>query len=362
MIYIYFILFIFIWYILTINFIPNKSTCIKTFVIGVFIIAWLIIGNRDISVGIDNIMYYHIFEQVSLCSFVDMFDDELPNVPNIELGWRLLCYLISSLGGNYYIFTLFISAIFCLLCSRFVLKSYKYVSAFNYLLIVIVLIQSVYLSAFNITRQMIAVMISANAWLNLKDNQRISAICLFICAFLLHKTAIVSIAIIAIWYFRKVKNIEWITMCFILVIGIGFSQVLNYMILKDFYGNYIEFNIGSTSYVNLSAMVWLIITILSLYIITHKQIFTYYQTVIALYCFIFICFNLLSLQLNYAERIALYFSPYIALLFPIIGQKFKSISLRLFYNYSIVICYSIWFLLCTKADQYKYILNIHHDL
>lgn len=222
----------------------RKIYCQNTRVLlyTVCIVLAVIMGIRDFNVGYDTQMYGRIF---SILGRVNL----LKNVPNSVSGYwgyRLICKIIYTLGGDYHIFLLFTSAVTVAGIARFI----KYTSENYFMSIILYYISFSYLQAFNGARQCLAVSLCVNAYVELERNKYLRSIILCIIACSVHNTAIIMFIIYAIkfvhWNYKKlilyITGIVVICMCLDLIINLFLFLFPRYAMI---YASYLAGNVST---------------------------------------------------------------------------------------------------------------------
>lgn len=352
MVYSVFIIFVlFIGLIIKINSIKFEYSFIyasRQYFFIILFIAWLIMGLRANSVGRDTEVYAQYFELYHDKTFGQLWRGE------IEPGWSFLAWVINNIGGSYLFFQLVFSAIFISASYKFLTYIVKLYHIKYYITIAIVFISSTYLLSFNIARQMMAVVLILNAWICYTKKDRFKTIFFCIAAVSFHYTSIIGVCIIVLWSMLKYKYIG--IFCFGALIGLylGFKLIIQILVSLNLYVNYVNNAFGSFQEANLSKIVWFIVAIHGIYIILKQKTFSSKEIFVAINCLIWVFTNILSSEINYFERLGLYFLPFVCLIYPCVGSSFKNKSIRFIYFSGVSAMYSAWFMLGAQSEQYKY--------
>lgn len=190
----------------------------KILLILSFIILFILLGFKDLTVGTDSMVYANMFEEFKTGIFIN----------SVEPAWMLFNKIVSFCGGDFYTI-IWISAIFILFPIYLGISKYSPYPLFS---IFIYITFYYYFYGFNITRQCIAqsFIFLSFCYLSFERNifkQNKIVYLYFVLAVLFHYTALIYIFILGIIYYVKNKNTK---MIFILalsfIIGIGFNSII----------------------------------------------------------------------------------------------------------------------------------------
>lgn len=356
MVYYFLIIFTVIWGVLckvySTRRLITKKTSIKLFLIPVFTLAFLIMGFRGIRVGTDTISYYRIFNSFHVLSFKEAKTED------IEYLWALLCWLVNQFVNSFVVFQLLISGLFCFLTARFI-YSMCYLLKKDYTLVMtVVIFTMIYIHSFNIIRQLLAVMFVVTSWDFYRLKKYALSIIFFCAGILIHTSAIVGVILLALWKLRSWRFYIPFCLSMVVLCYIFFNVITDYLINLHFYVKYANNSFNKYLEANFSKIVWLIIAIFSFYILIRKKHFSSFDIFAAICCIIYVLTNLLGSKINYFERMGFYFLPFVAVLYPIIGNSIRSKSIKIVYYSGLITMYSIWFILSSRSEQYIYSLSI----
>lgn len=310
-------------------------------------------GLRNNSVGVDTLNYKEYFDYFSTRSFKELLSDDI----GVEIGYRFLMWITAKSGGGYLLFKIISSGIFCFFSYLFIYDASIRLRSDTSIVIAIVFLSVAYLTAFNITRQLIASMIIAYSWITFSEKHYWSTLILFLIAWGFHDSVLFAAIIYVIWFFRDVKYIGWISIIGILILQSMFYIVADYLSSLNYYSIYLSGKSEVYQEANLSRIVWVIIAIHAMVVIVFKNNFNNSANAIAIYCLIYVFINFFAEQVSYLERMGYYFYPFVCLIYPIVGLKIRNRNYRKFYFFCIVACYIIWFLLGSQSEQYVYKLS-----
>ncbi len=160
----------------------NNRPLSKIWLFSVFLLLVMIAGGRGLEVGVDTETYYSIYNHTKRFGLTY----------HIEIGWLYLNYFCSSLELDYNSFLTVVSAL-TLTPLIFVAKRYNY-NPFFVLLIYYSL--HIYTGSFNALRQYCALSYVLLAYYYISENKYIWTSIYVILAFLIHKSALISIPIL----------------------------------------------------------------------------------------------------------------------------------------------------------------------
>lgn len=319
----------------------------KLFLFCFFFIATLIMGFRGQYVGEDTAEYKNIFSYVDNKSWARIFS-EYGIFTQFEIGYAVFMKICSYVCNNYFYFQFVNSALFCLGMATFI-----YSDTDDLLMRVVIFIAcGIYLRAFDIARQAMAVMLLLNAWKCLKNKKRVCSIALYLLAVTIHSTSFVFIVVFIIEWLKKYDKFL-LAFAFIFFIFVICCEPLVSFALSFFpkYSDYLF--TGKIISPGMVMLVWLIITVLSLSVLYHKTQFTKDQKAIAIYCLIYVGANIIGIRITYFERFSYYFMPFIIMLYPMCKRNAKELCIENLYTFSVQACYFFVYLLdVIKLGQY----------
>lgn len=319
------------------------------FLIPAFIGLFFVMGFRSIFVGVDTYNYSVLFNSVAKLPLSIIISNYYTY--DVEFGFVLFLKMISIFGGNYYLFQVVISFFFCFLMYRFIRDNMKdnYITG-TFLFMSI----GIYLLAFNITRQMLAVALVANAWSELKKTNSVMCILFGFMALSIHLSSIIAIFILSIYIIRDNRKLLLIVFILILIFPFIFFDLLPFVAkYLTSYGNYFS-NTREIQEANMIKILWGIEGFMALYVIFLNKKFNSEDQFVAIMSLINVVSNVISLNFNYFERVGFYFYPFLILLFGILGNSIKDRFLNGIYYISINICFLLFFLRSASVEQYIY--------
>ena len=206
----------------------------KKFVVIVSIQMFFILALRAENLGVDLPMYQYGFNYIYNMSFSDMISSlrviqnaRLPYPMSFESGWVALNWFSSHIGFSFHAFLVLCAGINMISCGIFI---YRY-SEMPWLSFAIISSMNIYAYMFGILRQSLALSIIVIALILLDEEKKWQCFVLFLLAFLIHRTAILSFPL---FFLMKQKSIKKNTFSiavliwpiFVLVSHIIYSNVI----------------------------------------------------------------------------------------------------------------------------------------
>ena len=300
----------------------------KIFLICSFSLMLLVMGLRDISVGTDTSLYCTIFQKyASLGSINGVLKNDTTFIYAL---YNLLMSKI-SIDNNMIIFCN--SAIILILTAIFIYNNCSYVVFPTILFMEFYH----YFSAFNISRQYIAVLIMANAFYFLKNKKKWQYILINIIAIFVHNTASICLIFIPFLFIEiNLKNIN-ILIAIFSIFSIFYEKIINIFI--NIFTHY-SIYLGSQSRFLMTSgenkkiiitFIYIVIFILMRLILSKKSITSkeeknkflllYFINVFA------IIFGFISLKSMSMARMEIYFSIFAIITIPYCFEYIKRYKL-----------------------------------
>lgn len=325
----------------------QRDLCLKI----VCLVLSLVMGFRGLNVGVDTASYADLFNQISRLSFMSIISFKYQNVVSQEFGFVLSAKVSSMIIDSYYFYQILTAFVFNFLFIKF-LKD----NASSLVVAITAFIGlGVYLAAFNISRQMLAIAILANAWTYMRKGSYIKTFILFILAVSFHKTSLLFGGAFIMYYFRNYKYVYYVFAAVIGFAALKVERTLEYLVLvaPDEYFNYLD-NHKVVQTAGSVVLLWGLIVIIGMLLIVKKKIQPEIK-IVALLSLLYPFGNFLGLSFNYVERLALYFCPFVILSFDASVALFSR-NLRKPYVICTVIAFYIYFILSCSTKQYQYSL------
>ena len=320
------------------------------FVFVFFGVCALVMGLRGISVGQDTHNYYQVYNFVKKYQVDQLL--EAAELTGVEFGYVLLMKITDMIFGEYLFFQLIISFTICFGYGKFLLNEGIDLGIGG----LIFLGNDLFFASFNTTRQMLSVIILLFAWEQLNRKKYIKSILLLLCAFLIHSTAILFILLFGVYIFRKKKYLYWLAPLAMIGVAINYKFIL--YVLGNIFEKYSYILSNERTYMSLglSAVVWIVVIIVSCMVLYSPKAYTREERINALLCFVYPILSALGLFMNYFERLAFYFVPFSAPVFESVRKKSLK-KYRKLYIFALYVCFLVWFLISSTA--YPYVLYSH---
>lgn len=319
-----------------------------------FVPMTFIMGLRSVDVGIDTIEYAEIFEIVASESWNNLFEDFY--YLGIEIGYALFMKCCSCISNDYYVFQFIFSLLYCLGFGIFIKNNMQH----RFFGAILFLCFGTYLSAFNIARQMFAVMIVANSIYFLKQQKIVQAIIIMMIALTIHISSILFLIVPLCYVLQKSKLIYFVP--FLLIIGFylfeGALQLTSDLLVD--YQSYYDNTANHRTTIGFSIIIYATITLLSVIAIYFSLNQETEQRLYAIFSLMYVGFVFMGTSINYIERLGLYFTPFVLLLFEyfieFIGRKSKNKVASQIYALGITSFYIMYFCIgVARGEQYKFL-------
>ena len=324
----------------------------RIYLITWFLLAAMIMGLRSVNVGVDTLSYANHFKIISAASWSEIFGNlRFIKYNSFEIGYVCLAKLCSILVNSYSFLQFVLSFIFCFAMLSFLNENVKS----KIILTTVFLGSGLYLMAFNINRQMIAVALAALSWNYLCKGKNAKAIIMLFLASTFHLTAFVFVIAYIFYIIRKRKILFGTAIVIGVIAAINYKSVISVAqrYLGSEYTNYWG-NIKTKQTIGLSIIIFIIVLLLAMYVLFQKNKFSAIEKVYAVFSAIYVICNFIGLYFNYFERIGIYFLPFVILEIDAIAQKIKSKDIHKLYVSGVTICYSLYFLVSSSTTQYVY--------
>lgn len=331
----------------------------KMFVVLSFTIMALVLGLRGAEVGEDTQHFIDIFHYARGISWGKALTSGFDTVYNtvwgvdlsVETGYLLLNKVIGIFtdNGQWLIFT--VAALTCWLFAKFILDNCESVFLPTY----IFMCESLYMSAFNLMRQILALAIAIQAYKYIKENKIRKAILIILIAFLIHKTAIIFLILIPFGRInKKQRALKWIFVGSVVLMAS--MPILNWIVsrLVPRYAAYFTTNFWDSTLGLGSMLLMMAEVVICLYAYyrhlsdNDTEAFTAIScTAIGLAC------DVMGMQVVIFSRIALMFKVFLFFLFPFASRYFAKGS-RKYYRILVMIVLAISFFSYASSDARVY--------
>lgn len=311
-----------------------------------FILYFIAMGFRNLNIGVDTISYYIIYNRVARYDLLDIIKG---TNESIEVGYLVLMKICNLIIDSYFFFQVVVAGLFCFV-------SYKIISfsKMPIMACIVFLGTGELLIAFNITRQMLAAAIFCYGFIEMTKGHYKKTIFLYIICLLLHTTAIFAVICSVFWFLRKNKLLLYISP--ILALGLTAISATLLMIFSNLYGdvynNYLD-NHKTIQTAGLVMVLWIIEFLISCYIIWNKK-FNSTEKIMAIMPLFYVAFNIIGLKFNYAERMGIYFLPFIPLTICYFIDHLSPKLLKSGFAIGSAMCFLYYFYISTLTPQYSH--------
>ena len=345
----------------------KKSSTVALLILELTIILLpsLLGGFRNITVGTDNLNYYNFFQYTASHGLKESLGSTYFSVEvELEKGFILFMWLVSRLGDSFFYFAFTTSFVTFLL----VFEAIKYFKErYSMTIMVMMYLFIYYCPLYNYVRQGIALAIIFFAYRYVENKQFFKYVLLVLVASMLHSSAIVSIFIYVIFFFKeKIRFNKYVVLVvavvFILIV-IGPNLINNLLVQLSKVGIRSETLLKYArrfSYINqysfvpvhmLRALPQLIVStfFLKKIIGLDEQIKGYY-----ILCWVQFFFMILGCAFEPFSRISLYFNYSVFILLPAISKCQINKSARLFFNAGLTVYCVVYWMIFTVLNYYGF--------
>ena len=315
-----------------------------------FLFAALIMGLRSVQVGADTAHYEALYNRIVATKWQDIFAN-LHGIKfdTLEIGFVVFAKLSGQIVNNYYFFQLIVAIIYCFSMMFF----FKDDVDSTILLTTVFLGSGLYLTAFNLSRQMLAVAFTSLCWKSLYKGKNIQALAMIVLAVTIHVSSIVFAVAFLVYMIRKKKYLLYTAIFLGIIAAMNYEAVIRFVnVYFDVYSGYVSNNRHLLE-MRFSILLYGIILILAIYMLVAKK-FDSIERIYAAFSVAYVVCIFIGLKFNYFDRIGIYFMPFTVLLMDTVGKKIYSKDYALIYKIGVVICYTIYFLLSSNSTQYAY--------
>lgn len=300
-------LIIVIVYVLTRLIDKDKKTKNKLFLRVTFVLLFVVMASREMTVGSDTDEYLALFEKCSLYKW-----DILNMSTHFEKGYLVLNVLLSYLHISPRVFLCIMSFIFSYAVYKFIKDNSD-----NPLMSVLLFINLLFLyQSMNIMRQFLALSVILLFGFNfIKNKQLIKYVVAVLVASLFHTTALIALFIYPIYHLRYSKKIVLIAILIAIFGSILLSQI--YLPLSSLLGReayYVDM-IGEAKLGNLiSTLIFLSMYVFSLLVTAGKdrQKYSFYLYSL-LFAAVFYC---VSINMAVFSRVSQYYAIFSIIALP----------------------------------------------
>lgn len=320
------------------------------FMVFVFGFMGILMGIRGLSVGVDTEHYKSFYDIVSDMKFLDIVSNYY--VASLEVGYAAFMKMCSVVLDNYFFFQIIHGFIFAGLSAKFLLDNSENI----FISTIVFLGIGAYATAFNISRQMLAVILVANSWTYLKRRENFKAIIFVFLAAAIHVSAVIFFAAHLIYYFRNNKAIIRLIPIAIIICAVKYKQLIEFFSpFASVYRNYFR-NESVIQTAGKVWIVWIIVLLIAFWTIYVSQMKNQEYLFVAIFSMIWVVCNIIGLSFNYFERLGLYFIPFVPVMFSYSKDYIKDTIVRYLYMFFMNASFIAYFLISVlTSKQYVYI-------
>lgn len=288
---------------------------------------FLILALRADTVGVDLVTYKQAFGYIADLGFSDVMlrfrllhTAALPYPFDLESGWMLLNWIVSFFGFGFQTLLVVCAAINMYACGKLIYKC----SYVPWLSFCIIASMNIYTYMFGILRQSLAlsfVILAVDAYNEEKGRK---AILLCIVAFLLHRTALLSIVLFAIlkWNCAKKKQYELILFSWVLFASI--TPILNSRFVVKFMVFFKKAYVGHGMVINNLMLLLLLIGVLIYLLFDFNNLSSPMETLFIWGVVAAIYWETLGMYNDNLARSVQYFLIFVALVIPMVLHYYPS--------------------------------------
>lgn len=334
------------FYNIYVEHIGSIKTAKNIFLITVLGLASIIVGFRSIEVGVDTLTYYTLFNDFQNLKWSDIFCSYFHSA--IEVGYVVLMKLSSTFIPNYYFFQLLIA----ILTFYFIGSYLKYFSHNPTITVILFFATGLFFASFNIQRQVFVSAVIAFSFMQYAKGKKAYSMFLFILSLTFHVSAIICGIIFLVWKFRnRDKLIRALSVVFLCLPLLGGGLMnLFFIITMEKYGSYMDNSLRMQT-AGFVQLLWIMESLCMLLVIFKSSSSKY--KAIALLAILYMSFNILGLSINYAERVGLYFIPFMYITIDKAIILFKQ-DIRILFSIGIMMVMCILYYLSSFGSKLNY--------
>lgn len=331
------------------------------FLLITFVVFALIMGMRDMTVGIDTKTYAQHYAELANANWKEVLSGNSFQ-STMEIGWNVLSKLCTYILPSYLFFQFVYAIVYCGLSAHFILKT-KDVFVTTILFLGI----GLYTGAFNVQRQFLAIILLANGYLFFKEKKLRLSIIYFICAILIHKSAFIFLIVLLVYQLRSNNTLIKLIPVVGVLLALNYSKLiaLASQILPQ-YHSYYSNERGTPQSASGVWIIWIIIIIIAVYTIYSNKIEDQDFKVECIFSIAYVLCNVVGLYFNYFERVGWYFMPLIPMMFynfggyvdklcPICIKKYFPVPIKLVYYIGLTVSFTLYYLLsCFTGSGLQY--------
>ncbi len=319
----------------------------RVFISVVMGMASVIVGLRSTEVGVDTPTYETLFYEFSSMSWSEIFSSYFHIA--IEIGYVVLMKLTSIVLPNYYFFQFTIALLTFYMLARFL----EHFSIDPRITVLLFLSTGLFFASFNVQRQVFTVAVVSYSFLHIVQGRKVSGIIYFLLSITFHISAIISGIIFLIWGLRYKKRLMKILPFVILALPLLGEVLLNifFVVTLEKYNTYMD-NTREIQVAGLIKLVWLFESIVMFTVIFKAN--NPSVRCIAVVATLYIAFYIMGLSINYAQRIGMYFMPFMYLSVDRFLHLFSSRNVRYLIAGGLFMVFGLLYCLSSFGTKLEY--------
>lgn len=300
----------------------------KLFLFGSFFGLLLVCGFRGDKVGEDTFTYLSIAKvamdtpwKTALAQFpkTQWYVYEWGGIENIETGFFVFCKLFGRLFDSEYAVLFMAALVTSWGFARFIYKNSVDVG----LSLWVYMCDAIYMSSFNLTRQMMAMAIALQAYSHIKNRNIVKSLFWILLGSMFHQSVLIYVLLIPIYYFARMPN----SIKYVSIVATALPMILPYIqrIVEMFSGRYASYFTNSYWDVQLGGAVilWTFLILLIVWMLI-KKVKDNEQRFLVMCAIMYMSIEIIALRLTMFSRVALFFRTFLVLLYPIGKSYFRS--------------------------------------
>lgn len=302
----------------------NKKYIEIIFLFLSFFSFTLVLGLRGNSVGEDTSTYMNIFyycQNIPLSRIFTLHSLKIPYFTQssysntIEIGFFAWCKLIGLFTNNAQVFLFCTAGITCFLFAKFI---YDNCSEDVFFPTIIFLCESPFMNSFNLAKEMMACAVALQAFKLIRESKFFKALVVLIIAFLIHNTAITTLAILIVVVLfkrenkRSLFNVAAIVALLLPVVTIRAQTSVTKFFPE--YSNYYTHNYYQNS-LGIGSIILISIEMIGIIYMYMKKFRISGSAEVSVLTLISIAFQIFGTKIVMFFRLAIYFRAYLLMFF-----------------------------------------------
>ena len=336
----------------------------KLYLVIAGILLTITLGFRASTVGEDTKEYLLIATASKSLSWSDIFSGFPRSTwrvisysgiasydAKIESGYLILNKIIMSVFNNPIAVQCICAALICIFMFKFI-----YDNSDNLVMSVMGFIgEALYMNAFNLQRQILALAIGINAYTQIKKKQYIRAVLLILIASLFHMSALLYLLLIPISLVKNYRKGIRFSIELVIISLLGANVIITLAArLFPVYRAYTENSYWSTG-LGKTIIIWGLEILICIYMY-WKNSMTKAEYICIVATNIYLGMEIFALSLTAFSRVALYYRVFVLLLFPCFIKYIKNQKYKKIYYTMIIAMFAIqyWSAIHTTSRAFSF--------